>query len=157
MNPAILLLFLPLLFQGPKKPTKNWEEDRHPPSNMSKDPNGYNSKIFPSTFTIKLAFTFLGYDVGILKKTPEGVDEIINPAIVKMFQKDYNAISSYGIDGGSFEGIKIPKDMGHLFEDGNIGPHVLNALEHAMNWIKIYALAGYWQDIAYIARAKGYH
>ncbi len=155
-----LLLGGILAFSGPKKkPTRDWwkEEDRKKPPNISGNPLGYNQKVFGSEFAIKMAFAVLGYGINPFDKTYEGVPEIINPAIVKQFQRDYNALSSYGVDGQKYDGISVPSDFGYVETDGNIGPETLNALEHALSWAKISALGGRWQNAADLARKKGYY
>lgn len=147
-----------LAFSGPKKAKRDWRDPkwRMPPSNLSGDTEGYNTSAFTSPFSIKLAFTFLGYGVGLFDATPEGVAEIVNPAIVKEFQRDYNAISSMGMDGQSINGVVVPGILGHLNVDGDIGVDTLNALEHAINWVRIAAVGGLWQKASYEARAKAY-
>ncbi len=148
-----------LAFAGPRRQKRDWmdESGRKPPTNLSGNQFGYNQQAFSGPFAIKLAFTFLGYDVDLFKKTPEGVVEIINPAIVVEFQKDYNAISSMGVDELEYKGLTIPNDFGYVETDGDIGPATLNALEHAINWARISAIGGLWQNVAYEARARAYY
>jgi len=83
------------------------------PLNTTRDPKGFNSKIFKDDRSIRRAFIILGYSVNHSSlKVPK--------SSVLKFQKDYNIASQKN------------SSMGALKADGVIGKDTLNALEVAI-------------------------
>lgn len=87
------------------------------PPNFSKDPKGYNRKMFRSERAVRRGFMMIGYAVNTsAHKVPEGT--------VLQFQKDYNRCSDrFG-------------QWGKVDESGRLDKPTLNALEHAIRWSK---------------------
>lgn len=106
------------------------------PPNMSGDPQGYNTKVWPSPSPVRLAFKAHGYDM------PYSQDAITNASkphdeVVRRFQRDWNKVIN-GIDAGKVGLPSDPKDAlalrslrGLLDDDGVPGKNTLNALEIA--------------------------
>lgn len=106
------------------------------PPNISKDPAGYNTALFPNPTPVRVVLTRVGYSVpwdgGSL--VPDGK---ANPEVTK-FQNDWNRVIE-GIDLGRVklptavaESAKLAYFRGRLAADGIPGKNTLNALEIAM-------------------------
>ena len=54
-------------------------------------------------------------------------------AVVRTFQRDYNAVSRLGKSGAVIAGVKVPSNMGGLDEDGLVGPYTLNGLKYILD------------------------
>ena len=104
------------------------------PPNISGDPAGYNTKVWPSPGPVRLAMKAAGYDVAY------STEPLTNPANpnneqVRRFQREWNRVIK-GIDAGK---VKLPSDpadgslirnlRGLLDDDGVPGKNTLNALE----------------------------
>jgi hypothetical protein len=104
------------------------------PPNISGDPMGYNTKVWPSPGPVRLALKAAGYEV------PYSTEPLTNPSKpvdeqVRLFQRDWNRVIN-GIDSGK---VKLPSDpadpslirslRGLLDDDGVPGKNTLNALE----------------------------
>lgn len=100
--------------KGPQSPYR--------PPNVSQDAAGYNSRLFRDENDVGHALKYLGYD------SPDG------NAMLRSFQRHWNRVSSQlALDPGKYTNLMfvfLPK--GNLKQDGEIGPHSLNALEVAI-------------------------
>lgn len=90
----------------------------HRPPNISKDPQGYNTKLFPNSRAVRKALRHLGYKVSLTNTPPPKV-------IVRQFQKHYNHCA-----------IKRFHKWGSLKVDGIAGRNTLNAIEIAMTFAR---------------------
>ena len=95
-------------------PPKPAPSGKHPP-NMSGDPAGYNTKMFPGAMAVRQWLINLGY--GVLLNQ----DTLVKNAKVKTFQKAYNKVSA----------ASPGANMGTLVVDGTAGKNTLNAIEVA--------------------------
>ena len=104
------------------------------PPNMSKDPKGYNTELFPGPEPVRLALLAVGgYKVDFSDQQLGGDDD--SHPEVERFQADYNKVIR-GIDKGR---VKLPTDgkepkkldylRGILVVDGIPGKNTLKALE----------------------------
>ncbi len=87
------------------------------PPNVSSDPDGYNTEVFPNPLAVRSALKLMGYDIAI-NNDPIGSKDQQHPAALA-FQAHYNQASSMG-----FHGAK-----GELKMDGWMGADSLNAIE----------------------------
>ena len=99
------------------------------PPNLSNDPAGYNTVLFPGPMAVRQWFINLGYSV-LLKDTP-----LKRNRSVKKFQKDYNKVSKRPGNGS----------MGTLVVDGTAGRNTLNAVEIASMQVKTKQMS--WNNI----------
>ena len=105
------------------------------PPNMSGNPEGYNTKLFPSPLAVRIAMKALGYSVEIEGEPLMGYAETHGE--VQRFQNDWNTVIK-AIDRGK---VKLPKDVpeykylamyrGLLTVDDVPGKYTLRAIEIA--------------------------
>ena len=105
------------------------------PPNMSGNPEGYNTKLFPSPLAVRIAMKALGYSVEIEGEPLVGYAETHGE--VQRFQNDWNTVIK-AIDRGK---VKLPKDVpeykylamyrGLLTVDDVPGKYTLRAIEIA--------------------------
>ena len=105
------------------------------PPNMTGNPEGYNTKLFPSPLAVRIAMKALGYSVEIEGEPLMGYAETHGE--VQRFQNDWNTVIK-AIDRGK---VKLPKDVpeykylamyrGLLTVDDVPGKYTLRAIEIA--------------------------
>ena len=91
-----------------------------PPPDISRDPAGYNTSLWPDEDAVARALVYLEY------KGSNG------RGLLRSFQSEWNYVVQRVAGDPSFKGIdwaRVP--VGNLVADGNIGPRTLNALEIA--------------------------
>lgn len=100
--------------KGPQSPPR--------PPNISQDPAGYNTKMFPGHQSVADILMYLGY---------RGED---GNALIRQFQRHWNlVISRIALVPDRYGEIPFAHvPQGNLRVDGEIGPNTLNALEVAM-------------------------
>lgn len=134
------------------------------PPNPSGDPLGYDSEYWDASKGgvgrrgIRQAFADLGYPVDVNDYPmnilgPKGHGDLVpnydgtagklggwddKPSEqVKVFQREYNAISRLAKTGVTVNGVQLPKNMGGLDVDGVVGAHTVNGLkvtiDHGLN------------------------
>lgn len=92
-----------------------------PPPDVSRNPDGYNTALWPDEDAVGRALVYLGY---------QGVN---GRGLLRSFQSEWNRVVQHVAADPSFKGIdwaRVP--VGNLVADGNIGPRSLNALEIAV-------------------------
>lgn len=100
--------------KGPQSPFR--------PPNVSEDPDGYNTRLFRDEESVGKALQYIGYS------SPDG------NAMLRSFQRNWNSvISALAISPTTFSDLVFTiLPQGNVRVDGDIGPHVLNALEVAV-------------------------
>jgi hypothetical protein len=99
------------------------------PPNLSGDPAGYDTNMFPGAQAVRQWFVNMGYSIGnqFLQ------EPLIENAGVKKFQRNYNKVSA-AVAQGKIKGLLgIDRDfpMGTVDVDGTAGKNTLNALSIA--------------------------
>jgi len=138
--------------EGEKKEAERTETEggdtKGRPSNISGDPKGYNTTMFPGIQAVRQWLVNLGYSVNQFSVKP-----LIDNAQVKKFQRDYNKLadavaylkSEYGWDTRS-----VANNLGRLSVDGTAGKNTLNAMEIAHVFSTEHSAA--WSNV--VAKAK---
>lgn len=124
----------------PKQPSS-------PPPNVSGDPAGYNTQMFPASSAVRSGFQSLGYST---RTDPVGV----HPS-TRAFQEDYNAIAAGLASGAVVPPAEVAPAVvalfrGHLDTDGIAGRYTLRALEIALMYLQA---GGRWYPL--VQQAKG--
>lgn len=92
------------------------------PANLSGNSKGYNTKMFPNFSSVNAFLNKIGVSAPSGEKSPNG-------AVMKKFQRQYNAISHDIANGVLTAPVNI---RGTLQVDGKWGPNSANALEAAV-------------------------
>lgn len=94
------------------------------PPNLTGDPAGYDTSLFPNSRAIRRALAYLGYAV------PINDQPLLDSTAVRRFQEDYNHAASY--TPGKFD-ASVPVTV-----NGKMDKASLNALDHvlpyALDW-----------------------
>ena len=98
---------------GTGTPAPPTQQPNTPPPNVSGDPAGYNSTLYPDVMSVRKGLNFLGYPV------VNDIQTAIPPSVVKQYQGDHNQAAILGFGDA----------VGWLNEDGVPGAYTLRALE----------------------------
>lgn len=108
------------LQQGHTPPVPWGPLGSQPPPNVSQDPAGYNTALWPDEAAVAQGLMYLGY---------RGTN---GRALLRGFQAEWNYVVQRVATDPAFQGVnwaRVP--AGNLVADGNIGPRTLNAMEIA--------------------------
>jgi hypothetical protein len=120
------------------------------PPNISGDPQGYNTVLFPSPAPVRLTLKMLGYKVETSSATL--VPDNKPNEEVRRFQIEWNKVIR-GLDSGK---VKLPDDVtepllqhlrGVLDEDGIPGKNTLNAMEIASSIMVRHLISLRWSQL----------